>query len=487
MREDFFKQTSHYTIGNALATIAALVSFPILTRLLTIEEYGLMALITSSLGMLVAFGKCGVQNSTIRFYSETRAGSSPWSLEQYYATVVYGMATLGAAAAFVWLIIITALPESLLNDERLRPLLYMTVILVFIRVIESSVLNIFKAREQSGIVAIFTVLHRYGVLAAVVLTLYFVSRDLFGLFGATIVAELTVVVVAMTVLRRGLTLKVSRYSSTMLRAMLAFGIPMVALEVSGIVLNIGDRYIIQTFLGAADLGIYAAAYNLSEYIHAILLVAIVSAVMPMYLRLWEDEGAEVTIKFINAALRFYFVVSIPMIAGLSVIGSDLLSFLASEKFAAGATVIPWVISGKILGGSMTFLGAGLYINKQGLTLAGLVAGAAIINVLMNLFMVPAFGIEGAAMATLLSFALLGAGTFLLARRSVGVSIPWLLIIKTGAVAGSMYLILPHIQLGHKLPTLVAQVTCGALYYAAVILVIDESSRRAARDILKRFR
>ena len=269
--------------------------------------------------------------------------------------------------------------------------------------------------------------------------------------------------------------------------MLAFGIPMVALEVSGIVLNIGDRYVIQTFLGAADLGIYAAAYNLSEYIHAILLVAIVSAVMPMYLRLWEDEGAEATIKFINAALRFYFVVSIPMVAGLSVIGPDLLSFLASEKFAAGATVIPWVISGKILGGSMTLIGAGLYINKQGFTLAGLVAGAAIINVLMNLFMVPAFGIEGAAMATLLSFALLGAGAFLLARKSVAVSIPWLLIIKAGAVAGSMYLFLPYIQLGHKLPTLVAQVTCGAFYYAAVILVIDESSRRAARDILKRFR
>lgn len=486
MRQDFLEQTSHYTIGNALATIAGLVSFPILTRLLTIEEYGLMALITSSLGMLVAFGKCGLQHSTIRFYSETRAGSSPWSLAQYYSTVVYGMAVLGTMATGAWLITITALPESFLNDERLRPLLYMTVILVFIRVVESSVLNIFKAREQSGIVAIFTVLHRYGVLAAVVLTLYFVSRDLFGLFGATIAAELTAVVVAMIVLRRGVTLKVSRYSSTMLRAMLAFGIPMVALEVSGIVLNIGDRYVIQTFLGAADLGIYAAAYNLSEYIHAILLVAILSAVMPMYLRLWEDEGAEETIKFINAALRFYFVVSIPMVAGLSVIGPDLLSFLASEKFAAGATVIPWVISGKILGGSMTLIGAGLYINKQGSTLAGLVTSAAIINVLMNLFMVPAFGIEGAAIATFLSFTLLGAGAYLLARKSVAVSIPWLLIIKTGAVAGSMYLLLPYIQLGNRLPTLVAQVFCGGLYYSAVILVIDESSRRAARDILKRF-
>lgn len=485
MFKDFFRQTSHYTIGNILATFAALISFPILTRMLTVEEYGLMALITSSLGLLVAFGKCGLQHSVLRFYSETRAGSSPWHLEQYYATAIYGMAILGAAVTCLWLIIITMLPESLLNDERLRPLLYLTATLIFVRVNESSILNILKAREQSGILATFTVLKRYGVLATVVVTLYFISQDLFGVFGATIVAEVTGVIVVLYLLRKSVTLNVRRYSNTMLRAMMAFGIPMIATEVSGVVLNIGDRYVIQAFLGAGDLGIYAAAYNLSEYIQAILVVAMVSAVMPMYLRIWEDEGADKTIKFINSTMHFYFVVSIPIVAGLSVIGPDLLAFLASGKYESGAKIIPWVISAMLLEGSSIFLGAGLYIKKQGFTLAGLVAAAAIINLAMNLFMVPALGIEGAAISTLASSALLAIAIFLLARKNVAVSIPWLQIIKIAAISYSMYLLLPYIQLKYELLTMLIQIACGALYYAIMMLIFDEQSRTYAERLLKR--
>ncbi len=485
MFKDFFKQTSHYTIGNAFATVAGLISFPILTRILTVEEYGLMALITSSLGLLVAFGKCGLQHSVLRFYSETRAGSSPWNLEQYYATAMYGMAFLGAAVTCLWLIIITLLPESLLNDDRLRPLLYLTAALVFVRVNESSILNILRAREQSGILAIFTVLKRYGVLATVVVTLYFISRDLFGVFGATIVAEVTGVIAVLYVLLKSVTLNVSRYSNTMLRAMLVFGIPMIASEVGGVVLNLGDRYVIQAFLGAADLGIYAAAYNLSEYIQAILIVAMVSAVMPMYLRLWEDEGADITIEFINSTMHFYFLISIPMVAGLSVIGPDLLVFLASGKYESGAKVIPWVMSAMLLDGAMIFLGAGLYIKKQGFTLAGLVAAAAVINLAMNLFMVPAFGIEGAAISTLASFALLAAAIYLLARKSVAISIPWLQIIKIAAISYSMYLLLAYIQLEHELLTMLTQIACGALYYAIMILIFDEKARAVVEKLLKR--
>ena len=482
MLRDFLRQTSHYTIGNVLATFAGLISFPILTRMLTVEQYGLMALITSSLGMLVAIGKFGMQHSIMRFYSDASAGSRGWTLDQYYSTVVGSVAFLGVGVVIVWLIIISLIPDSLLNHEQLRFLLYLTSILVLVRIGESAALNVMKAREQSGIIGVFTVLKRYGVLSCVVLALYFVSRDLTAVFGATILAE-TIGVIAVSILMlKGITLRVKAFSSSMLRAMLAFGIPMIGVEVASILLNIGDRYVIQGFLGAQELGYYAAAYNLCEYIQTIVLLAVTSAVQPIYMRIWAQEGPAKTIEFVNHSMHFYFLVGIPMIAGLWVIGPDLVSVLATGEFESGARIIPWVISGMILDGSMIFLGAGLYLKKQGFAMAALVAGAAVLNFLMNLYLVPRYGIDGAAIATLASFVILGIATVLIARRSVPIEIPWVQILKTGAIAFSMFLWLPWIDFESRGLTILAQILCGAIYYGLMIAVFDKRFREAIKSV-----
>ena len=55
-----------------------------------------------------------------------------------------------------------------------------------------------------------------------------------------------------------------------------------------------------------------------------------------------DEGQEQTRAFLNRVFYFYLMVAFPVVAGLLVIGQPLVSFVASEKDAAGAVVLPWV-------------------------------------------------------------------------------------------------------------------------------------------------
>lgn len=487
MLRDFVRQTSHYTIGNILATLAGLISFPILTRMLTVEQYGLMALITSSLGILVAIGKFGMQHSILRFYSDAKAGVFGWNLDQYYMTVVGSVTVLGAATVSVWLIVIWLLPASLLNHEQLRWLLYLTASLVLIRIAESAVLNIMKAREQSSVIGIYTVLKRYGVLGCIVVSLYFIARDLTSVFGATIVAELAGVVAITFVMLKGVVLRASAFSSSLLRAMLALGIPMIGMEVASILLNIGDRYFIQGFLGAQELGYYAAAYNLCEYIQTIVLLAVTSAVQPIYMRMWVQDGPAKTIEFIDESLHFYILAGIPMIAGLTVIGSDLVAVLATGNFESGARIIPWVIGGMILEGATIFLGAGLFLHKRGVAMAALVGAAAALNLCMNVFMVPRYGIDGAAITTFVSFIFLGAATIVVARRSVSITLPWKHLLKTCAIAYSMYVWLPLIDLESRALTILVQMLCGAIYYGVMITVFDRRFREAltARTYPKR--
>jgi O-antigen/teichoic acid export membrane protein len=69
-----FVQVSHYSVASLLTTVAGLISFPILTRIFSVDDYGRMNLISATLTVAVALGKTGIQHSIVRYRSEIREG-----------------------------------------------------------------------------------------------------------------------------------------------------------------------------------------------------------------------------------------------------------------------------------------------------------------------------------------------------------------------------------------------------------------------------
>ena len=57
-----FIQSSHYFNGRLFIMIAHLLSFPILTRVLSISDYGILGLVTIFMLVVVSLGKAGIQN-----------------------------------------------------------------------------------------------------------------------------------------------------------------------------------------------------------------------------------------------------------------------------------------------------------------------------------------------------------------------------------------------------------------------------------------
>jgi len=90
---------SRYSLASLLVTLASIVSFPFLTRIFPVADYGMMSLIGVLVTATAAVGKLGLQQAALRFYSEVRAGQSAWTLPQYEATVYVGLAGFGTLAA----------------------------------------------------------------------------------------------------------------------------------------------------------------------------------------------------------------------------------------------------------------------------------------------------------------------------------------------------------------------------------------------------
>lgn len=487
MLKKLFIHISNYSLSGLAVTLAGFISFPLLTRLLTSEEYGLLSLIGATLTILVAVGKLGMQHSAVRFYSQAKCSSEQWSLPHYYTTVIVGMGSTGLIITLVWLIISHFTPMAWWNDHRLHTLFMITSILILLRVVDSTFTNILRAQERSGILGIYAVVKRYGTLALILGTLFFISKNIEGLYYATIVAEIFALLGLSVIALRSLELNFGTFSLPLLKAMLWFGIPMIGYEVASIILSIGDRYVIQFFLGSELLGAYSAAYNLCEYVQGILIASLATAALPMYLRIWEESGEQATKDFINQSLHYYMLIGLPVVGGLCAVGPDLLTLLASEKYIAGASIIPYVISGMIIDGAMMLFGAGLYIRKQSLVMMLLVATAAVVNILFNIILVPVYGIQGAAMATLVSFLGLAIMTSTVASKVLRISFPWASAAKFSMLSLCMYLVLYQIEVSDMLTSLILEVCVGALLYTLLVTLFDTQARHVARGALARLK
>ena len=319
--------------------------------------------------------------------------------------------------------------------------------------------------------------------------LLLVAADLRALYGATIVAEALGVAALLVIVLRGggaRGLVPSAFSWPLLRELVRFGLPMMlGYEMAAIVLNLGDRYVVHALLGAEPLGVYAAAYNLCQYVNGIVIASLGQAAMPIAMKIWSERGQAATRDFIDRAFAGYVMVAPAIVAGMAAVGPDLLPMLASSKYAAGAAILPWVMAGMALDGAGVLLGAGLFVERRTFTIMQLVLGSAALNIVLNLLLLPHLGIVGAALATLVTYVALAVAMAVKGARCLPVRVPWGGLLRAGLASALMYGVVSCVHAGGRPATIAARVVVGGLVYGALMLAVEPRARGWLRAAWRR--
>jgi O-antigen/teichoic acid export membrane protein len=481
------RHTSNYSIGTLLITLASVISFPIFTRMFSVSEYGVLGLVNVTLGFLVGVGKLGLQKSIVRFYAEMEAGSRAGSRVEFFSTVLFSMVGVGAVITLLSVAVFLALPDAWWSHTGAQYLIALASPLILIRVVDSAMLNLVNAEQKSGLYSLFTTVRKYIGLGVVLLVLFFVARSLRGFFLGTIVAEALALAFIVTYYARQRLFDIHHVSKPLFVAMLTFGLPLLASELSYLLLAMGGRYIINYQLGPGPLGSYSAAYNFSEYLQGVVTTAFGQAVVPMYLRQWEREGHDRTVEFLRQALRYYLLLALPILAGMAAVGPDLLRLLASAKYEVSTSLIVFIVGGMLIAGGTPIFSAGIYINKLTKVVMYSVLASAGLNIVLTLLLTRPFGIEGAAFATLASYLLYSASTAYFGRRTVRVRMPWGDLAKFAAVSALMFVTVRQIALPNLALRIVVDVVAGVAIYGVLVLTIDRPLRELVRTRLARLR
>lgn len=225
----------------------------------------------------------------------------------------------------------------------------------------------------------------------------------------------------------------------LLRRILIFSLPLIPQSlVSYFSTNYLDAWFILRYLTAADLGVYSIAYQLAGTAMQ-LPVLVSSLLLPMFTTLQMQRGEEQLDGYMRQllpVLTLGWALAGTLITGMAVV---LLPLLFGAQFAASAQLIWPLMAASVIAGPMS-MGYGPLLNAKSATAAiaaGALAGACA-NLLLNLALIPRWGLLGCAWATAGSYLVnLLVGAYLLWRLS-GLSGSWTLEAVLPLAGGALF-------------------------------------------------
>jgi O-antigen/teichoic acid export membrane protein len=391
------KQSSQYFFGQIVVMAAGFLSFPILTRIFSIENYGVLGIATTTIMLATAIAKVGSTNSTVRFFPEHKNNGT---LSIYYSTMIFGYA--GIAIVVALLLCIVSFCVNMYGDTSVK-LIAAISLLVVLMSLYSVMQGMLRAEQKIKNYIITNVFFRYGTISLGVLALFFVYKSVEVYLTVQALVLLVILAVVFIGLHKKHAINPGKFSVDLFRNSISYGFFLSMSEIGHLVLSYADRYLIQYILGAAALGVYTAGYNLSTYIVEVLMYPVNNAIDPIYLNIHATKGEEDTRLFLSKAFKYYFIFMLVTVVAFIAVGKELIILLASAKYATAYQIIPYVVTANAIYSFQVIINAGLIINKKTSVLMKLKFISCAINIVLNIILIPINGIAGAAQATLLSY------------------------------------------------------------------------------------
>lgn len=370
--------------------LTALVGFW-MARHLGPASFGALSYAAATVAFLVPVADLGIEMLVRRDLTQ-----APERAGELAATVmILRLTSGGVAMAVLWL----SLPQGWIpaSEIQLIMVLSFTLFAPGLNVTELWLQSRLEARQAMPAQWLALAVGTAGRVVAIIQDAPLVA------FVVVMTVETLLAAIFVTLVGRRRSLRFAAFDRTTAIALLRETWPLTLLGVMTVIYMRIDVMMLRQWRGEAEAGVYAAATRLVELTYMIPS-ALALSVMPALLRA-KEEGWEPYMRRLgqymdaSAAAAYFIIIPVSVLAPL------LIQFLYGAEYAGAAKVLRIQIWGALF----VFLGIarGQFLINAGLTrfyLAAATSGA-VVNVALNLVLIPRWGATGAAIAMVTSYAM----------------------------------------------------------------------------------
>lgn len=392
-----FKNATIYGVGQIAVSIVSFFTDPLLSRLLTLADFGLLSLTRTVTNFLGNFYRLGMDGAANRIYYDVELDKAA------QRRAIGTINTFLLASTLVMSIL-----QELLGPPAYRALFADVPYAPYGRFVAYGLLcstlmvvaqSIWTAQERAKLVAVVRLITSV-ITTTITFGLLLTTR--FGVkavFAAQVVGATIMLVVHLWFAYRSFGFA---WDTRVLRRALALGLPMVLHLTSHWALELADRFILDKLMNRDAVGLYSVAYGTTS---ALMMVngSVNGAYVPQFNRAYRKPDQE---RFVAQAVTYFMLVVCAATFGFVLFAPTVIRGLYSSAFAPSSALAPILaLAAPCQAVYLIYVNALFSANRTGaIPVLTLISGA--VNVGLNLLWIPRYGLMGAAWATLAGYAAL---------------------------------------------------------------------------------
>jgi O-antigen/teichoic acid export membrane protein len=459
----FAKDVITIGVTQLLTALSAFLLLPIITKSLTVHDYGIWAQIWVTVSLLTPLAQFGITQAMIRYLA------AQTDLEKikdnYYSCILFTIIS-GSIISLIVFLLSDNLALFVFQDQLIAIYLRLAAFLIlFVALYQISSLY-FRIFQLVKIYAMLTITQALGHLF-LVFALLMLGFGLLGVIIATLVIYAVMFFISVILAIHRIGIKIPEFSE--MRDILKYGLPLTPNPMIDWLRTSSDRYIIAILIGISAVGIYSSAYTIASII--LMLVSPLQIILFPALSKIYDEGNLSQIKnYLAYSIKYFLLIAIPSAFGISVLATPLLLGFTTPDYISGAILIPFIAFGGVFFGVYQIsINVTQLVKKTKFNLY-LYIIAAVSSILLNVTLIPILGLIGAGFSAFISFGVMVCLSLFLSFRYIKfpIDIAFLgkSIISSLLMVGIIFLINPM-----QLFEVIISIFAGIIVYSISILLL----------------
>jgi O-antigen/teichoic acid export membrane protein/glycosyltransferase involved in cell wall biosynthesis len=402
---NFIRSSGIYALSSLATPFISLTLAPFLTHTLSPADYGILTLLNSVISLLAGISQLGLGSAFFRVYNYDYTQSD--DKRDVAATTIALLFGASLLAAVVLLLLSSFLAEHLLGRSSHSDLI---VISGGVLIAQNLAIAGFVWLRAENRAFFFSCMSIGNMLVTLLANIILVGGLRWGIRGSLIsigAGQLCVILCTLPLIASQLGIRI-RIRGDIARDLLTFGVPLIFGFISTWILQLSDRYLLSHFSSLEETANYAVAYTLGSAISIVTIGPFALAWPTVMFTIAKRNDAT---AIYQRVFRYFSLLLLLANFGLSCLGIIVLYVLFPVSYHRMAFVIPLVSTSIMFYGTCHIFMIGANIKRKTWVSSVFITIGALVNILLNILLIPRYGAAGAAISTLVAYIVIAVSAY----------------------------------------------------------------------------
>jgi len=383
------RNTILMTLSSVLQKVIAFGYFTLIARQIGAEGTGKYFFALSFTTVFVVFVDLGLTNVFVR-----EAAKAKEKMSTYLQTILSIKFGLGILSYIALVIVINLMGYS----KEMRHLVYLSGVTMLLDSIHLTLYGSLRALGELKYEAISIAGSQFVTLILGSIFLFLHFPLIYLILAFTISSALNVIFVGAVLVRKDNVSLRLKYDKVIARTLVRIAIPFGLAAIFARVYSYIDSILLSKMIGDTAVGLYSIPYKIT-YAFQFIPLALIAALYPKFSEYFANDKKKLAFVF-ERGVKYLLLVAIPIAVGIGVLSKDIILTLYTAEY------LPSVLPLQILIASLVFsylsfpIGAFLNACDKQVSQTTIVGLVMVLNITLNVLLIPPLGIVGASIAAL---------------------------------------------------------------------------------------